>query len=184
MAFTHPHPASGLGLWPETGFCSSGLPSHCSNDAWKRFKRGEEGGREENLDSPPPSLTPSSQHSANTVSFQCLLEEGKHLLQVPKAGCVFGQGLHHSIASPRHMTPIVPYSLFPFLMLSPAGHHPEPAHWSPHPTRATCLPQAGPEMSMANILQGQLWRFLRLIPPWCVDTPGRSRTQNAHAHTH
>lgn len=26
--------------------------------------------------------------------------------------------------------------------------------------------------------------LLRLIPPWCVDTPGRRRTHNAHAHTH
>lgn len=41
----------------------------------------------------PPSLPPSSQHFANMVSLQCLLEEGKHLLHVPKVGCVFGQGL-------------------------------------------------------------------------------------------
>lgn len=157
-AFTHPHPAPGLGLGPETGFRSSGLPSHCSNDAWKRFKRRERGRWEGGGESRFSSLLASSQRFANTVSLQCPLEEGKHLLHVPKAGCVFGQGLPHGVASPRHMTPIVPCSLSPFLMLSPAGHHPEPPHRSPHPTRATCLPQARHGASMAVILQGQLWR--------------------------
>lgn len=117
-AFTHPHPAPGLGLRPETGFRSSGLPSHCSNDAWKRFKRRErarrEGGGESRFSSLPPYLPPSSQHFANTVSLQCPLEEGKHLLHVPEAGCVFGQGLPHGVASPRNMTSIVPCSLSPF----------------------------------------------------------------------
>lgn len=44
MGFTHSHLAPGLGLRPEPRFHSSGLPSHCPNNAWKRYKRREEGG--------------------------------------------------------------------------------------------------------------------------------------------
>lgn len=106
------------------------------------------------------------------------------LPHVPKAGCVLGQGLLHGVASPGHMTPIVPCSLSSFLLLSPAGYPPEPPHGGPHMTRAPLLPHG---VLMTIILQGQQHGeppLLGLIPPCRVGTPGRRWTHNAHAHTH
>lgn len=108
-------------------------------------------------------------------------------LHVPQAGCMLGQGLLHGVASPGHMTPIVPGSPSPFLPRSPPGHPPEPPHGGPHPTGATLLPQAGHGVPMAVILQGQLRgepRLLRLVPLCRVGTPGRRQTHNTHSHTH
>lgn len=110
MAFTHPHPAPGLGLWPETGFCSSGLPSHCSNDVWKRFKRREEGGREEASPDSPPSLPLLS--TLQTHIFPMSVGGGK----TPPAGAqgwmYVWAGIAPHIASPRHMTRLCPTRCF------------------------------------------------------------------------
>lgn len=98
--------------------------------------------------------------------------------------CVWA-GIAPWCGQPQAHDPIVPCSLSPFLMLSPAGHHPEPPHRSPHPGPPVCpkltMEHQWPSSCRDNCGEPPL---LRLIPPWCVGTPGRRRTHNAHAHTH
>lgn len=67
-----------------------------------------------------------------------------------------GAGIAAWFSQPRHMTPIVPCSPSPFLLLSPGEHLPGPLHGSLHPSRATLLPQADYEALMAIMLQGHL----------------------------
>lgn len=182
MAFTHPHPAPSLGLWPETGFCSSGLPSHCSNDAWKRFKRREEGGREEASPDSLPSLPLLSKHGIFAMSAV----GGK----APPAGaqgwmCVWA-GIAPRCSQPQAHDP------YCALLCFPSSCCPQQDTTQRHLTGVPTPP--GPPVCPKLALKHQ-WlssckdncgdpAFLHLIPPWCIGTPGRRRTQNAHAHTH
>lgn len=175
---THPHPAPGLGLGPETWFPSSGLPSHCPNDVRKTFKRraGEEGGREEARPDSLPSLPlpvlckhegfAMSSGGGKTLSRTC-----------PRLDVRCDRFCQSQAHDPSHVLLSVP--------LPPAV----PSRTSPRATPWGSPPSWGhPPAPMAVTLQGQLHGelpLLRLVPPCRVVRAhlGKAR-HSAHAHTH
>lgn len=100
----------------------------------KREQERKVGGRRRGQILFPPCL---SQCFANTRALQCPQEEGKHSPARAQGWMCAGAGF----ASPRHTTPVMSCFPSPFLLLSPAGHPPEPPHGARHPAGATLLPR-------------------------------------------
>lgn len=133
-----PTPCPGPGPWARDVVSLLGAPIPLLQVMCGRHLKGEQerkvGGRRRGQILFPPCL---SQRFANTRALQCPQEEGKHPPARAQGWMCVGAGF----ASPRHTTPVMSCSPSTFLLLSPAGHPPEPPHGAPHPARATLLPR-------------------------------------------